>query len=433
MNQIDNPKKIAIIGAGISGIAAAMELLDNNVVIDIFEAKNTVGGRIAGIKDNLTGEQIDNGKHLMVGAYTNFFELLKKLGTEQNLYFQKYFRVNFISKTNSFEFKNGNFGKLSQLISLLNLPDLTLKEKQLSLKFIDQVQKNNINFINKTALEILREFKISDKMIEILWKPLILATMNTQPEIASGEIFLNILKLAFFRDNNSARLVFSKIPLQELLLPFVVKFQNENQKIYFSKIVESVKKIGNQFIVKLKDGKDWTYDAVIFALTPFALKKIETNFHIPSLEEFEPSPIVSLYLWSENDFMKEDFYALIGTNFQWIFKETAKSLRYTLTYSAADEIASFSKNEILEIAFKDLELIFPNFKKNNIYHTLVITEKNATIKLTVESQKYRPFQKISNGLYIAGDWTKTGLPATMESAALSGKLASRYLTTDLSL
>jgi len=77
MSQINNSKKVAIIGGGISGISAAMELIDKDVYIDIYEARNSIGGRVAGIKDKLTGNEIDNGKHLMVGAYSNFFDLLK--------------------------------------------------------------------------------------------------------------------------------------------------------------------------------------------------------------------------------------------------------------------------------------------------------------------------------------------------------------------
>lgn len=433
MNQIRNQKKIAIIGAGISGISAAMELLDKNAAIDIFDAKTTIGGRVSGIRDHLTDDKIDNGKHLMVGAYSNFFELLSKLGTLEHLYFQKFFSVNFLTKSKSFNFSYGRFGKLSQFLSLLNLPDISLNDKRNAVNFLDKMQKGILS-TSKTALEILHQFKFSDKIIEILWRPLILATMNTQPEIASGDIFINILKLAFFRDNNSARLVFSNVPLNELLIPFFDKFPNENRNINFQKIVASVDKIDdNKFKIKLKSGDEYTYDAVIFALTPFALKKIETNFHIPSLEEFEPSPIVSLYMWSEEDFMKEDFYALIGSNFQWIFREYSRSLRYTLTISGADNYSNLSKNEIIEFAFRDLEQTFPNFNRNFIYHSQVIIEKQATIKLTPNAEQLRPIQKVSNGIYLAGDWTKTGLPATMESAALSGKLASRYLTTDLSL
>jgi zeta-carotene desaturase len=186
-------------------------------------------------------------------------------------------------------------------------------------------------------------------------------------------------------------------------------------------------------VIKLRNEAEKTYDAVIFAIPPFAFKKINFSFAIPDLDNFESSPIVSLYLWSEEDFMDDDFYALIGTNFQWIFKETSKSLRYTLTYSAADEIASLAKNEIFEIAFKDLEQTFPKFNRSAIYHSQIIAEKSATIKLTTLSQKLRPYQKISKGIYLAGDWTNTALPATMESAALSGKLAAQNLIIDYSL
>ncbi|HRS01815.1 MAG TPA: FAD-dependent oxidoreductase [Bacteroidota bacterium] len=431
MNRIENCKNIAIIGAGISGISAAMDLMDKNVNIDIFEAKNTIGGRIASYKDDLTGDTIDNGKHLMVGAYSNFFDLLKKLNSYRHLYFQKYFNVNFISQTGAFKFSNGRFGKLSQFISFIKLSNISLKEKEKNIKFIRQVQKNNINTFEKSAEQVLQDFHISNNMINIFWSPLITATMNILPKYASGEIFLNILKYAFFCDNDSARLVFSNQPLLELLSPFNRIFPNGNRKIHLHKPIVSINKHSKNMIIKSKNGEEFCFDAIIIATTPYALRKIETNFAMPNLENFEPSPIISLYLWCEEDFLDEDFYSLIGTNFQWIFKESTQSLRYTLTMSAADKFVNSSGDEIFEMAYHDLETIFPKFNRNMIYNTKLIKERSATVKLTPQIERLRPLQKIFNGIYLAGDWTNTNLPSTMESAALSGKLATKNLITDL--
>ncbi|MBP7215049.1 MAG: FAD-dependent oxidoreductase [Candidatus Kapabacteria bacterium] len=431
MNQIEKRKNIAIIGAGISGISAAMELIDKDVAIDIFEAKKTIGGRVACFEDNLTGDKIDNGKHLMVGAYSNFFDLLSKLNSFKDLYFQKYFNVNFISKTGSFKFSNGKFGKLSQLISFIKLPEISLKEKENNIKFLSQIQKNDINTFGKSALQVLQDFNIGNEMINKFWSPLITATMNTIPKYAAGEIFLNILKYAFFYDNNSARLVFSNQPLQELLLPFNRIFPNYNRKIHLQTPIVSINRLNDKIIIKSKDGEEFRFDAIILAITPYALRKIEMNFSILYLENFVQSPIISLYLWSEEDFMAEDFYSLIGTNFQWIFRESTQSLRYTLTMSAAEEIVNSSKNEIFEMAYQNLETVFPKFNRNLIYNTKLIKERNATIKLTPQIERIRPRQKLYNGIYLAGDWTNTNLPSTMESAALSGRLASNHLITDL--
>ncbi|MEN6296185.1 MAG: FAD-dependent oxidoreductase [Chloroherpetonaceae bacterium] len=434
MSQINNSKKVAIIGGGISGISAAMELIDKDINIDIYEARNSIGGRVAGIKDKLTGDEIDNGKHLMVGAYSNFFDLLKKLGTFKHLYFQKYFNVNFISESGEFNFSNGRFGKLSQLISLMNFPGISLRDKRNSINFINQVNRGLDATPSESAKDILNNFQISNKISEILWEPLILATMNTTLREASGKIFLNILKLAFFHSNYSGRLVFSNLQLNKLLIPFLTIFPNEHRRIFLQKSIESVNKIDDDnFIIKIKNGEEYNYNAVIFTLTPFALKKIKTNFQMPDFESFESSPIVSLYLWSEEDFLKNDFYALIGAKFHWIFKETYNSLRYAFTHSAADEFAMLSKSEIIELAYQDLEKLFPKFNRNLIYQSQLIIEKKATIKLTPQTELLRPAQKISKGIYLAGDWTSTGLPATMESAALSGKHAVGNLITDLSL
>lgn len=431
--------KVAIIGAGIAGISTAIELMNQTgLEITIFEAKSTIGGRVFSLYDNKAEEVIDNGKHLMVGAYNYFFALLKELNTFENLKFQDFLEIDFNDNRKKYRIQSGKYAMLSLLTSLLKVKTLKFVEKVNFIKFIAKLNQIRKGFSanHLTALDLLKKNKQNDNLIKLFWEPLILATMNVKPKEADAGIFLEILSQAFFSDIDSQKLVFSKVPLMELLSP-MEKLINSKLKIRFSTLVKSIEKQKNGFVID-SDNRE-IFDAIVFAIPPNSLKKIiQLSDDLPEnnlfkfFEIVEFSPIVSAYLWSKIDFLDTNFEAMIGTNFHWIFKEMSKGIRFTLTKSNSEELIHFSRNEILEMIYTDLEKLYPKFKREEIYHYQIIFEKNATIKLTPEIEEIRPAQRIENGLYLCGDWTNTKLPATMESAAKSGQLAARFLIDDFS-
>lgn len=430
-------KKVAIIGTGIAGISAAIELLNQaGLEITMFEAKSTIGGRVFSLYDNIAEEVIDNGKHLMVGAYKYFFSLLERLNTVGNLKFQDFLKIDFNDNGKKYRIQSGKYGKLSLLISLFKVKNLNFTEKINFIKFISRLNQIRKGFSGNhlTTLDLLIKHKQNDNLNKLFWEPLILATMNVKPKEADAGIFLEILSQAFFSDIDSQKLVFSKIPLMELLSP-IEKLYNSKFKIRFSTFVKSLSKNDKGYVINSDISE--IFDAVVFAIPPNSLKKIfQLSDNLPEnnlfkfFEMVEFSPIVSAYLWSKIDFLDTNFEAMIGTNFHWIFKEKSNGIRFTLTKSNAEELIHFSRNEILEMIYKDLEKLYPKFKREEIYHYQIIFEKNATIKLTPEIEKVRPAQRIEKGLYLCGDWTDTQLPATMESAAKSGQLAARFLIDD---
>jgi zeta-carotene desaturase len=434
-------RKIGIIGGGVAGISAAIELIENpNIHVELFEAKNEIGGRVYSFRDPVTNEYIDNGKHLMVGAYQNLFKLLRKLDTYSELNFQKFLNVEFTNGISEYKLSSGRLGKLSQVISLLKINQFTISEKFSLIRLIIKIDKlQKLNITGLTAQELLRRENQNENLIKHFWEPVILATMNISPAEASSEIFLEVLNRSIFSNNENQKLVFSKIPLIGLFNP-ISEINKNNFILHKSTLATKLLNNNGKWEILLQSGKSSEFDSIILAVPPKQCSKlisaidsndIKIKEIIEFTEKFSYSPILSVYLWSDNDFLNCDFKCLIGTEFHWIFKEKSKDFRFTLTKSNAEEIISMSRKEILEQVYQDLEKCFPEFDRNKIFHSQIIFEKQATIKITPGIEKIRPNNKILDNLFLAGDWTNTKLPATMESAAKSGQEASRQILENI--
>lgn len=436
--------RIGIIGAGVSGLSAAYHLSKAGIdSVEIIEAKDKVGGRVSSFQEMFTKDVIDNGKHLISGAYTTFLELLDFFGTRYCIESPKNLTIPLISVDKQFTFALGNPKKLNQLKSLLKIGNNKLTDKLNLLKFLASINyekgllgtffKNQLrNIHTQTVEQLLISAKQNSDIIKYFWEPLTLATLNAPIQKAPADLFVNVLQKAFFADTNSQKLYFSKIPLLNL-----INIDEKLNKICVLKketMAEKIKKSEEGYNVITNKGLS-IYDALIITLTPNYLKNIvdksriseflgKDNYEI--ISSYQYSSIMSMYFWTEQEFMEYDFSAMVGTQFQWIFRESRN--RYTLTMSAANDFVELPKQFIYNLAFGEIEMLFPKFDRSKVNHKLLLTDRNATVQFMPSVGRVK--QRMIKGLYVAGDWTDTGLPATIESAALSGKLAAQELIKD---
>jgi zeta-carotene desaturase len=175
----------------------------------------------------------------------------------------------------------------------------------------------------------------------------------------------------------------------------------------------------------------------------------ELTVKTPSRELYDPdrfkaSPIISIQLWFDRMIMEKEFAALVDTRVQWVFDKSWKFRKHlgretvklqkekgqhlSLVISGAQEFVEMSKEELLTISMKDLRRVLPKAKNANIVHSIVIKEKRATFSPSPGLEAIRPLPKTSiSNLFLAGDWTNTGLPATIEGAVLSGKKTAELI------
>lgn len=433
-------KRVAIIGCGVAGISVAYELNKLNIPHTIFEARNNIGGRIYSFEDPTTQMGIDNGQHLLSGAYTSFLEILRWLGTQQYLFFQKSLKVNFIAQNGKIYCLN--FGSLpypfGTMLGILNFKILPLKSRLSLLNLFKKLKSENIQINPKQNLfEFLVENNQDTTTISTFWEPLALAVMNNSLYNASATLFINTLKNAFFFKSENSRLIFPKVGLSQLLAPF--EHRNSFGKIYYNSRLEKIEKNRNEFILHIKSKGEFAFDVVFLCLPPNILSKVipddwKGNPFFAFLPKVSFNSILSIYLWFDKPFFDEYFAAFSNSQIHWIFNKNkitkqldSKYYLYAFTISYANQFTFINDNELLKQTLDVLELYLPESKSAKLLHYRIFKDKHATTNINTEFEGLRPIQKtpIAN-LYLAGDWTNTALPATIESAAISGKFAVQY-------
>lgn len=436
-------KRVVVAGAGIAGIAAAIKLAGEGIAVTVVESAGYVGGRCRSFIHKETGEEIDNGQHLMIGAYDNFFRILRELGTIGNLSMGKAMKVRFLESGKSGMVYDSTIpgGKSGAIIGLIRLSGVSFRSKTNALLFLKKIKEKNVDTLGITALDMLRAQNQGGDMIERFWEPLILATINMPPERASADMFAEVLRRSVFADGNASAPVFSRSGLGRLTEPFSGWLRANGCELLLNSLIKNLMVQGQQAKgVVLKPGEKIEADAVISTVQPYSLNRMIPHDLAKEgfgyLGKFRYSPILSVYLWFDREITDIKFAALLGRSFQWVFNRNEINERnedskkrfpghLTLTISAADEIINKTKEEIIDICIKDLTAVLPNAAKAKLLAWEIIKSRRANISVDNRSEKIRPnaFCPVEN-LLIAGDWTDTGLPATIEGAAQSGFVAA---------
>jgi predicted NAD/FAD-dependent oxidoreductase len=286
---------------------------------------------------------------------------------------------------------------------------------------------------NETVSEYLYRRNINQKLITWLFEPITLATINTSIFKASAQLLVTVLEKALLGGGTKSAFVLPTNGLSQLFSHSDILYENSKTSI----TVKSIRKSEHTF--EILDSNDTIYNSssIVFATPLSTTKSLLSDLEINLPKFDEHSPITSVYLWFDEEVLTEiedSFFGMIGTITQWVFNKYkienrtsnfAKSLLSTVI-SASDEIVSLSKDEITTMIYTELSEVFPSIKSSNVIHSVVIKEKKATFLSTPSFELERLRTSTSKeGIVIAGDWTNTGLPATMEGAALSGVTASR--------
>lgn len=448
-------KKVIIIGAGITGMSAASYLIKSGYQVEIFESSNKLGGRCFSFYDKKNANkikiqnptvqdlllEIDNGQHLFSGAYQAFFELMQWLGNEK-LFSEKIpLNVDFVelNQNQNFNYKlDCNFPAniLGFFIGLIKIKGIKLKDKLFSpILFAFNFIKSPLDD-DLSVKELLKKSGFSDVIIQRLWKPMVVAMLNSPIDKASGKLFLFTLKKMFAGGRKTLNLVFARMPLSKIHDNFLEKIQNSGNAIHFNSTVkELIINNGKCVGIVTAENKKVYGDYVISTLPPKALSKLN-NIFLEYNDIFPNSPIISIYLWLKHPLIQNNFTACVNSNIEWIFNRNkmlnisyCKENLYqmSITISAADNLIDLSNEAILEIISAEIKKISAN-KDIEFVAYRIIKDRNATSLITFENNSLRPSAVTAiDNFYLAGDWVQTNLPATIESAALSGKLAVEAL------
>jgi len=440
--------EVLIIGGGFAGLAAGVALAEAGHVVRLLEQKPYLGGRARSFLDPATGSKVDNGQHIFMGCYHATIRFLSTIGTLDRVRFQKRLTLHFLERT----------GRLTVLqcpalpspwhvlVGVMRSGSFAFKEKLEILRLGGSLKWGRATGHAPDRLSVrewLTRLGQSERLQRNFWDLLCIAALNEDPSVASAALFERVLRLALFTSPEDSRLGIPRVGLSEVYVDAATAYiRSKGGRVECGQGVAGVLvSEGRCRGVRLSSGAQIEVEGVLSAVPPFQLASLlpgELLRHEPffaSVVSLRPAPIISINLWFDRAVTDLDFVGLRGATIQWLFnkgKILGPGENYvSVVLSGAHRHVARSKEELLATAMLELGELFPQAQKASLLHSLVIKERCATFSPAWEAEQSRPTARTPvRGLYLAGDWTATGLPATIESAVQSGYNAARAFQDD---
>jgi len=437
---------VLIIGGGVAGLSAAVELTSRGYSILLIEQKQHLGGRTYSFIHPDTGDEVDNGQHLLMGCYHSTLRYLKIIGAEDLVDIQKTMSVVFrLPNQSTVELKTNSLPTpLNVLSGLFGLTNLSLTNRLKMLRVgIDVMLKNpdtNKHLHSISVAQWLQELGQPEENRKYLWDVIAIGALNDSLDKVSAALFAKVIKTAFFGSRKNSSMVIPNRGLSTVLVDKAAKFiENNGGQILLSTTVEKIEN-RKQIVdhLQLSNGVTVYPKAVISAVPYFDLAKVfgdTSTIGVKFLDQFTSSPIVTVHLWFDKHFVEETFCALLDSPIHWVFnksrmygKHEYELMYLSLVVSGAHDFVEKDKDDIVALAVNELRRFYSNAERATPVHSLVIKEKRATFSPKVGIERFRPSHTTSiQNLFLAGDWTDTKLPATIEGAVQSGFECARMV------
>ena len=435
-----------VIGGGFAGLAAGAALAAEGVRVTVLEKRPVLGGRAYSYTDATTGETIDNGQHAMMGCYHHLFRFLDRIGATDKLVIQPNLRVAMLDPE-----RGRGVIACPQLPSPLHMAAGVLGYRLLGvadrvrvlvggLRLLAMKKRRDPRLGRLTVDGVLDLLGQSEAARRAFWHPVALATLNEDPALASADLLAEVMVRAFFSTKEDARFVLSRVGLSDLYTDDARRFiEARGGRVETKAQVVGIGVRGDEIShLELRDGRRLTAQAYVSAVPPqslFPLLPLAVRREVPALgaiERLVSSPIVSVHVWFDRPLLDDDFVGFVGTQTHWCFnrdKITGRDPRggsyLTFVISGARAIVDLDADAIVAATLADVRRLIPGAAAATVRHTQVVKEKFATMSPTLEAAALRPAAATPFvNFFLAGDWTATGLPATIESAVASGHAAA---------
>jgi zeta-carotene desaturase len=442
MTETSPQPTVAIAGGGLAGLAAACALADSGFRVTLFERRPYLGGRASSYVHPGTGEVVDNCQHVLFRVCTNLVEFYRRIGVEDKIRWSD--QMTFIEPGGRASVMHASPlpAPLHTAPSFLRFPFLNAKDKLAISRGVAALTLTSQPDTGRSFLDWCHRHRQTETAIERFWKPILVSALSEDLDLISISYAAQVVRESM-KSTAARQMGVPTVPLTDLYNAAGDYIRARNGEIRFRTSLETFSPDPSQVSVRTND-TEGNYDYLVLALPFENLDRVlpQTPEAAPlreNLSHFEHSPITGIHLWFDRQITDLDHAVLLDRTIQWLFHKSrllaTRGANAELVGSYIELVVSSSKSlidksraEIVDLALKEVREFFPAAREANLLKSTVIKEVHATYSPRPGIDAYRPPQATAwPRVFLAGDFTATGWPATMEGAVRSGYLAAEAL------
>jgi squalene-associated FAD-dependent desaturase len=461
MNSPIPKAKAIVLGGGLAGMSAAWHLRHAGFDVHLFEARSKLGGRAGSFVDASTGQTIDYCQHVGMGCCTHLVDFIQNLGVQED--WDRQHILHFYGPQGEYVPLSASAilpapSHLNRL--LLGWPGLTLRQRFEVAYGVWRLMRigSDRRWDSEPALPFLQAAGQSPSTIERFWTTILVSALGEEISRVAVGPMRKVIVDGFLAHRKAYEILVPKRPLREIFsdrakeylqdVGIQLHFNRAAKKLLFEKDRCTGAVFSDQFIAHA--------DLIVIALPWFHIVSLGSPDTPPAVLEvfqraaqLESSPITGVHLWFDRPWLKQPHAAIVGRLCQWVFRspwlgdsETSSTdlaststttipsnhHHYQVVISASRQLPRGDHEAIAEAVMKDLTEIFPEVAQAKLTHSRVVTDPNSVFSVAPDSRSLRPTSDAlfaNHGIALAGDWTDTSWPATMEGALRSGFRAAK--------
>jgi squalene-associated FAD-dependent desaturase len=433
-----------VIGGGLAGLSAAAALADAGIRVRLFEKRPYLGGRATSyaLPD---GTHIDNCQHVTLGCCTNLADFYQRTGAASKIrHYDKLFFADKKGRVSSIH-ASALPPPFHTSLSFLGFKALAFRDKRAIANALLHIARSGGHpemAEGMTMLGWLRSNGQTEAALQRFWRVVLVSALDEELHLTDARYGIDVFWKAFLKTRKGYVLGIPSVPLGELYAECRKGIESRGGEIHSRATVRKIRFDEENFsAIVLDDGSEVPADACVATVPHDGLlellpEELRANATFVKLKCLHTSPITGVHLWYDRQVMDKPFLTLLDHTVQWIFNknwlcgsanggQNATEQYLQLVVSASYDLIPEARQEIIDLCVKELQEVLPATRGAQLRKANVVKEVHATFSPRPGSDAFRPPQRTGiRGLFLAGDWTRTGWPSTMEGAVRSGYLAA---------
>jgi hydroxysqualene dehydroxylase len=429
--------RVTVIGGGLAGITAALDCADAGAAVTLLESRGRLGG--AAYSFTRDGIGADNGQHVFLRCCTAYRELLERLGATAGVTLQERLEIPVLApgRRPAKLWRSGLPAPLHLAGAMARYPLLGVRDRLSvvrAMRALNSIDVNDPAAERRSFGDWLTERGQSEEAIAAIWSLIIRPTLNLEPAEASLAQAAYVFQVGLLREKTAGDIGYARAPLSEIHdRAAMAALTRAGVEVCLRRGVTGIVPTAGRFRVELNGAPTIESDVAIVAVQPDRLARLappEASIDRDALARLGSSPIVNLHFVFDRRVTEHELAAGVGTPVQWLFDRTRsagieRGQYVVISLSAADAELGATSTELRERYERALRELLPDAREATVETFFVTREHAATFRAAPGTRQLRPGPRTRlPGFVIAGSWTDTGWPATMEGAVRSGHTAA---------